>query len=161
MECVETSIEIDAPVQHVYNQWTQFEEFPRFMQGVEEVRQLDNNHLHWVADVGGKRREWDAEIFEQVPDEKIAWRSTSGARNIGVVHFKPLDQNRTELHIKMNYDPEGVTEHIGDMLGVGGRRVEGDLKRFKEFLQKRQQETGAWRGKIHHGRQTSGNPNLE
>jgi len=161
MECVETSIEIDAPVQQVYNQWTQFEEFPRFMQGVEEVRQLDNNHLHWVADVGGKRKEWDAEIFEQVPDEKIAWRSMSGARNIGVVHFKPLDQNRTELHIKMNYDPEGVTEHLGDMLGVVGRRVEGDLKRFKEFLQKRQQETGAWRGEIHHGRQTSGNPNLE
>ena len=131
------------------------------MQGVEEVRQLDNNHLHWVADVGGKRKEWDAEIFEQVPDEKIAWRSMSGARNIGVVHFKPLDQNRTELHIKMNYDPEGVTEHLGDMLGVVGRRVEGDLKRFKEFLQKRQQETGAWRGEIHHGRQTSGNPNLE
>jgi len=155
MECVEKSIEVDAPLQQVYNQWTQFEDFPKFMAGVEEVHQIDNKRLHWVAEIGGKRKEWEAEIYEQAPDEKIAWRSTSGARNFGVVHFKPLDANRTEVHLKMNYEPEGVSEQVGDMLGVVGRRVEGDLKRFKEFLQERQKESGAWRGSIHHGEQTS------
>jgi len=155
MECVEKSIEVNAPVQQVYNQWTQFEDFPKFMEGVEEVQQIDNKRLRWVAELGGKRKEWDAEIFEQVPDEKIAWRSTTGARNSGVVHFRPLDASRTEVHLKMNYEPEGVTEHLGDMMGVVGRRVEGDLKRFKEFLQERQRESGAWRGSIHRGQQMS------
>jgi len=155
MECVEKSIEVNAPLQRVYNQWTQFEDFPKFMEGVQQVQQLDNKHLHWVAEIGGKRKEWDAEIFEQVPDEKIAWRSTSGSRNFGVVHFRPLDQGRTEVHLKLNYEPEGVTEQIGGMLGVVGRRVEGDLQRFKEFIQSRGVGTGAWRGEIHRGQETS------
>jgi len=154
MESVEKSIELDAPVQKVYNQWTQFEEFPRFMEGVAEVKQLDDKRLHWVAEVGGKRKEWNAEIFEQIPDQRIAWRSTTGAKNSGMVNFFPLGENRTRISLKLNYDPEGVTEHVGDMLGVVGRRVEGDLQRFKEFIQTRALETGAWRGQIH-GRDVS------
>jgi uncharacterized membrane protein len=155
MECIEKNIEVDAPLNKVYNQWTQFEDFPKFMEGVEQVTQLDNTRLHWVAQVAGKRKEWDAEIFEQVPDQRIAWRSTTGARNSGIVTFKPISANRTEVSLKLNYDPEGVMENVGDMLGVVGRRVEGDLKRFKEFIQSRVSETGAWRGEIHHGTETS------
>ena len=155
MESVEKTIEIDAPVQKVYNQWTQFEEFPKFMEGVEEVKQLDDKRLHWVAEIGGKRKEWNAEIFEQIPDQRIAWRSTTGAKNSGMVNFIPLGENRTEVSLKLNYSPEGVTEHVGDMLGVVSRRVEGDMKRFKEFLQSRRVETGAWRGEIH-GKKMSG-----
>ncbi|MCI0747471.1 MAG: SRPBCC family protein [Verrucomicrobia subdivision 3 bacterium] len=149
METIEKSIEVDAPISTVYNQWTQFEEFPRFMEGVKEVRQLDEKRLHWVAEVAGKRKEWDAEIFEQTPDQRIAWRSTVGARNSGQVSFQPIANNATRIALKLNYDPEGATESIGDALGVVGRRVEGDLKRFKEFIQARQHETGAWRGEIH------------
>jgi uncharacterized membrane protein len=155
MECIEKTIEVDAPLNKVYNQWTQFEDFPKFMEGVEQISQLDNTRLHWVAQVAGKRKEWDAEIFEQVPDQRIAWRSTTGTRNSGIVTFKPLSDNRTEVSLKLNYDPEGVMENVGDMLGVVGRRVEGDLKRFKEFIQSRVTETGAWRGEIHRGAETS------
>src|SRR5947208_6985392 len=148
METIEKTVQVDAPLQKVYNQWTQFEDFPKFMEGVEQVDQLDNKRLHWVANLGGKRKEWDAEIFEQVPDETIAWRSTTGVRNSGIVSFAPLANNRTEVRLRLNYEPEGVTENVGDMLGVVGRRVEGDLERFKEFIQARGQETGAWRGEI-------------
>jgi len=155
MECIEKTIEVEAPLNKVYNQWTQFEEFPKFMEGVEQVQQLDNKRLHWVAEIAGKRKEWDAEIFDQVPDEKVAWRSTTGARNSGIVTFRPVGGNRTEINLKLNYDPEGATENVGDMLGVVGRRVEGDLKRFKEFIQSRGTETGAWRGEIHRGQETS------
>jgi uncharacterized membrane protein len=148
MESIEKSIEVDAPVSAVYNQWTQFEEFPRFMEGVKEVRQLDDKRLHWVAEVAGKRKEWDAEIFEQVPDERIAWRSMGGAKNSGQVRFESAAGSGTKVCLKLNYDPEGL-EKVGDALGLVGRRVEGDLKRFKEFIQERQRETGAWRGEIH------------
>jgi uncharacterized membrane protein len=154
MESIEKSIEVDAPVHKVYNQWTQFEDFPKFMEGVEDVKQVDNKRLHWVADIAGKRKEWDAEIFEQVPDQRIAWRSASGTRNSGMVMFTPLGDNKTKVTLKLNYEPEGATEHLGDMLGFVGRRVEGDLKRFKEFIQTRGAETGAWRGEIHKGQQT-------
>lgn len=154
MESVEKSIEVDAAVSKVYNQWTQFEEFPRFMEGVAEVKQLDAKRLHWVAEISGKRKEWNAEIFEQIPDQRIAWRSTTGAKNSGMVNFFPVGENRTRITLKLNYDPEGVMENVGDMLGVVGRRVEGDLQRFKEFIQTRALETGAWRGQIH-GRNVS------
>lgn len=156
MQTIEKSIEVDAPLNKVYNQWTQFEDFPKFMEGVEEVQQLDDKRLHWVAQIGGKRKEWDAEIFEQVPDETIAWRSSSGTRNSGVVTFSPVSTNRTEIRLRLNYEPEGVMENVGDRLGVVGRRIEGDLQRFKDFIQTRQDETGAWRGEIHGGQQTSG-----
>ena len=149
---VEKSIEVEAPVNKVYNQWTQFEDFPKFMQGIEQVQQLDDKRLHWVAEIAGKRKEWDAEIFEQVPDQKIAWRSTSGAPNAGIVSFRPIADSRTHVTVRMEYDPEGVIENVGAALGAVGTRIEGDLKRFRDFIQSRIQETGAWRGEIHAGR---------
>ena len=145
---VEKSIEIELPVRNVYNQWTQFEEFPQFMEGVEQVQQLDDTHLHWVAEIGGTRREWDAEIAEQKPDERVAWHSTTGAKNAGVVTFHRLDDTRTKVMLQLDYDPEGVVEKVGDAAGVVSSRVKGDLKRFKEFIESRGRETGAWRGKI-------------
>jgi uncharacterized membrane protein len=149
MESIEKAIEVDAPLSKVYNQWTQFEEFPQFMEGVKEVRQLDDKRLHWVAEIGGKRKEWDAEIFEQVPDETIAWRSMGGAKNSGQVSFAPAGNNGTRVCLRLNYDPEGAMENMADALGVVGRRVEGDLERFKKFIEARRQETGAWRGEIY------------
>jgi uncharacterized membrane protein len=149
MESIEKTIEVDAPLSTVYNQWTQFEEFPQFMEGVKEVRQIDDKRLHWVAEIGGKRKEWDAEIFEQIPDSTIAWRSMSGAKNSGQVSFAPVGNSATQVCLKLNYDPEGALENMADALGVVGRRVEGDLERFKKFIQARRQETGSWRGEIH------------
>src|SRR5438874_3505151 len=134
METIEKTIEIEAPVGTVYNQWTQFEEFPRFMEGVEKVQQLDDKHLHWVAKIGGKRKEWDAEILEQVPDQRIAWRSTTGALNSGLVSFQQIAPNRTRVDLRMSYEPEGVAERVGDTIGVFSRRVESDLERFKKFI---------------------------
>ncbi len=151
METIEKSIEVDAPIDQVYNQWTQFEEFPRFMGGVEQVRQMDDKHLHWVAKVGGRRKEWDAEIVEQVPDDRIAWRSISGAPNSGVVHFRPTDSQHTVVTLRMNYEPEGAMENIGSALGLFSGRVESDLKHFRDFIQQRGTETGSWRGQIHKG----------
>ena len=151
METIEKTIEIEAPVNKVYNQWTQFEEFPRFMEGVEQVKQIDNKHLHWVAEIAGKKKEWDAEITVQIPDQRIAWQSTSGVTNAGTVNFKPKDQEHTVVSLKMSYQPEGAVENVGDALGFLSRRVEGDLKRFKEFIQTRSTETGAWRGEIRGG----------
>jgi uncharacterized membrane protein len=148
METIVKSVEVDVPVSRAYNQWTQFEEFPKFMGGVQSVHQLDDRHLHWVAQIGGKTKEWDAEILEQVPDQRIAWRSTSGARNSGVVSFQPIGAARTKVNLQMNYEPEGATEKVGDTLGLVSQRIEGDLKRFKEFIQARGVETGAWRGQI-------------
>ncbi len=153
METIEKVIEVDAPLSTVYNQWTQFEDFPKFMEGIEEVRQLDARRLHWKAEIGGKHKEWDAEIFEQIPDQRIAWRSTSGSQNSGMVNFQPASGNHTKVCLKLNYDPEGMVENVGDLLGVVGRRVQGDLERFKDFIQTRHHETGAWRGEIH-GRET-------
>jgi uncharacterized membrane protein len=151
MATVEKSIEVDVPVTTAYNQWTQFEEFPRFMEGVEEVRQLNDKRLQWHADIGGRDERWEAEITSQVPDEKIAWRSVTGAENVGIVTFHPIQGDRTEIHLRIEYEPEGVVETAGDLLGVVSRRVEGDLERFKEFIESRGGESGAWRGKIHAG----------
>lgn len=151
-EKIEKAIEVNVPVHTAYNQWTQFEEFPLFMEGVKQVQQLDDKRLHWVAEIGGKTKEWDAEIFEQVPDTKIAWRSTSGARNDGIVTFQKRPADTTQVTLHLDYDPEGVVENVGDALGFVSRRVEGDLKRFKEFVESRGSETGAWRGEIHGGK---------
>jgi uncharacterized membrane protein len=148
MAAIEQSIEVEAPLNTVYNQWTQFEEFPRFMDGVEEVRQLDDTHLHWVAQFGGSRHEWDAEIIEQKPDERVAWRNTDGKANAGVVTFHRLDDTRTRVMVQMDFVPDGIKEKIGDALGVPDRRVKGDLTRFKELIEERGTESGAWRGEV-------------
>ncbi len=148
MAKVEKSIELDVPVNTAYNQWTQFEEFPRFMEGVQEVRQLDDSRLFWAAEVGGERKEWYARITRQVPDEVIAWESEGGTPNSGMVSFRPADDGKTEVKVLMEYEPEDLKEQIGDALGVVSRRVEGDLKRFKEFIESRGHETGAWRGEV-------------
>ena len=148
MEHVEKSIEVDVPVSTVYNQWTQFEEFPRFMEGVESVKQLDDKRLHWRAEIAGKVVEWDAEIFEQIPDRRVAWRSTTGELNSGMVNFEPLGANRTRVSVKINYKPESTLEKLGSALGVVSQRVQRDLERFKDFIESRGEETGAWRGQI-------------
>jgi uncharacterized membrane protein len=153
---VEKSITVDVPVRTAYNQWTQFEEFPRFMEGVEEIRQLDDTHVHWVASMGGKHKEWDAEITEQIPDRRIAWRSTSGTSNSGAVEFRALDAGQTQIHVRMGYEPEGALEKVGDALHAPDRRIAGDLERFKEFVESRGSETGAWRGEVHGGSRTDG-----
>lgn len=148
MATIEKSITVNVPVRTAYNQWTQFEEFPQFMEGVKSIRQLDDKNLLWRAQIGPKEEEWNAEIMEQIPDQRIAWRSTSGARNAGVVTFHRLDENSTRVMLQVDYDPEGVVENVGDKLGVVSRRVEGDLERFKKFIEQRGQATGAWRGEI-------------
>ena len=151
MERITKSFDIDAPVRTVYNQWTQFDEFPRFMEGVKEVRQLDDTHLHWRAQIGGKEKEWDAEIVEQVPDQRIAWRSTSGAPNAGSVRFAPLNPGRTRVDLTMEYEPKGMIENVGDAVGVVDRKIGSAVDKFKQLLEQRQQETGAWRGEVRGG----------
>jgi uncharacterized membrane protein len=145
---IEQSIDVNVPAHTAYNQWTQFEEFPRFMEGVDQVTQLDDTHLHWQANIGGKQKEWDAVITEQLPDERIAWTNTTGARNAGVVTFHRLAPNKTRIMLQLSYEPEGVVENVGDMLGVVTARVRGDLERFKKFIEGRGSETGAWRGTV-------------
>jgi uncharacterized membrane protein len=154
MKTIQKSIEVDAPVRAVYNQWTQFESFPQFMSGVKEVRQIDDTHLHWCANVGGKDVEWDAEIVEQVPDTCISWRATQGKANAGTVRFDKLDECRTRVSLAMEIEPETVVEKIGTAVGVPTHRVEGDLERFKEFIEDMGSETGGWRGEVHGGRET-------
>ena len=148
MSVIERSIEINVPVKTAYNQWTQFEEFPRFMEGVKEVKQIDDTHLHWKADVGGKEKEWKAEITEQIPDKRIAWRSREGAKNAGVVTFHRLSDSKSKVMLQLEYDPEGVVEKVGDAAGVVSQRVLGDLERFKQYIESRRQETGEWRGTV-------------
>ncbi|RPH35035.1 SRPBCC family protein [bacterium] len=155
MAKIEKSIDINVPVRTAYNQWTQFEEFPRFMEGIKEVQQMDNKRLHWRAEIAGKDKEWDAEISEQTPDRRIAWHSTTGVRNAGQVSFQPIDDNRTRVTLLMDYEPEGVVEKAGDAMGVVSGRVQGDLERFKEFIESRGAESGAWRGEIRGGQQTT------
>lgn len=148
METVEKAVEVNVPVRTAYNQWTQFEEFPHFMDGVKEVRQTSDTTLHWHAAIGGKDAEWDAQITEQTPDQRIAWSSTSGAHNSGVVTFHRLSDTTTRVTLQMGYEPDSFTEKVGDMLGMVDRRVEGDLKNFKEFVEERGVETGGWRGEV-------------
>ena len=148
MSVVEKSIEVELPVSTVYNQWTQFEEFPQFMEGVEQVTQLDDKRLHCVAEIAGTRREWDAEIVDQEPDQRIAWRSIDGTGNGGIVTFQPAGDAATRVNLQMEFEPEGLAETIGDKLGFVSKQAEGDLKRFKSFMEERGGETGAWRGEV-------------
>jgi len=148
METIEKTVDIHVPAQTAYNQWTQFEEFPKFMEGVESVKQLDDTRLHWKVNIAGEHKEWDARITEQIPDQRIAWRSEGGEFTAGAVSFQPLGADQTRLTVRLDYDPKGATEKIGDMLGLVARRVEGDLERFKDFIESRGQETGGWRGTV-------------
>ena len=152
MSVIKESIDLDVPVTTAYNQWTQFEEFPRFMEGVEEVRQLDDTRLHWKAEIAGAKREWEAKIVEQEPDRVIAWRSEEGVKLAGRVTFEPIeDDTRSRVTLEMDFDPEGFVEAAGDALGIVRARVDGDTRRFKKFIEERGAETGAWRGEVKSG----------
>lgn len=149
MANLEKSIEVDVPVRTAYDQWTQFEDFPQFMEGVKAVRQLDDKRLEWHAEVLGKDVSWDAEIVQQIPDQRITWKATSGAWNAGAVTFTPLSPTRTKVSLLIDYEPTGVAENAASALGFVGGRVKGDLERFKKFIEDRGIATGQWRGEIH------------
>ncbi|MQS16805.1 SRPBCC family protein [Streptomyces kaniharaensis] len=152
MSMVKESVDVGVPLHTAYNQWTQFEEFPRFMEGVDSVTQLDDRHNHWRTSIGGVTREFDTEIVDQLPDERIAWRTTDGdVEQKGVVTFQRLDDRHTRVNMAIDFRPEGMAEKAGDMLGMVDRRVKGDLKRFKEFIEQRGREEGGWRGRISPG----------
>ena len=146
-EIIET-VDVDVPVRTAYDQWTQFESFPMFMEGVEKVEQLDDTTLRWTAEIAGQKRTWKAKITEQAPDQRIAWTSIDGAKNAGVVTFHRLDDSKTRVTLQLDVDPEGPVENIGDALGFVQRRAKGDMERFKEFIEGRGTETGAWRGTV-------------
>jgi uncharacterized membrane protein len=148
MSTVEKSIDVDVPVGTAYNQWTQFESFPQFMDGVDRVDQLSPTLTHWLTSIGGVSREFDAEITEQRPDERIAWTSVDGPKQAGVVTFHRLDAGKTRVMLQLDFQPEGAVETAGDKLGFVGRRVQGDLDRFKKFIEVRGTEEGAWRGEV-------------
>ena len=149
MARIEKDIVVDVPVTVAYDQWTQFESFPEFMEGVKEVVQLDEKRLRWSAEIAGKDEEWEAEITDQVPDRHIAWRSVTGAMNAGSVMFHPAGDGQTKVTLELTYEPRDAAEKVGDALGFLERRVSGDLERFKEFIESRGAPTGAWRGEIH------------
>jgi uncharacterized membrane protein len=151
MARVDSVIQVDVPVRTAYNQWTQFEEFPTFMEGVREVHQLGDERLYWKVDVGGEEKEWYARITQQIPDNVVSWESEGGARNDGKVVFRQVDMSKTEIELHMEFEPEGLKEEVGSALQVVSRRVDGDLKRFKDFVESRGTATGAWRGEIRHG----------
>ncbi|MER7817586.1 SRPBCC family protein [Streptomyces sp. NPDC087659] len=148
MSQVEESIEVDVPVRTAYNQWTQFETFPEFMDGVERIDQLSDTLTHWTTSVDGVQRQFDAKITEQIPDERVAWTTVEGERQAGVVTFHRLADARTKIMLQMEFDPQGVAETVGDRLGFVRRQVTGDLERFKRFIESRGTETGAWRGEV-------------
>jgi uncharacterized membrane protein len=150
MAHVSESIRVDCPVNEAYNQWTQFVEFPRFMDGIERVDQTDDTHLHWVAKIAGRRAEWDAEITEQVPDKVIAWKATKGATNSGRVQFQG-DNDQTEISLEMEVEPSGTLERAADMMGYLQQQVHEDLDRFKQLIESRGQASGSWRGKVEDG----------
>ncbi len=147
----EKSVQVDVPVSTAYNQWTQFEDFPHFMGGVKEVHQHSDQSLHWVAEIAGVRREWEATIIEQVPDQKIAWAAKEGATNAGAVRFEPVGADSTLIHLSLEYEPEGLVEKVGDKLGIVERQVESDLQRFKALVESEGYATGGWRGTINPG----------
>jgi len=148
MASIVQTIDVRVPVRTAYNQWTQFEEFPRFMEGVKSVTQVDDTHLRWRAEVAGREETWDAEITEQHPDERVAWHSTSGADNAGVVTFHRIDGDTTRVTLQLDVAPDGVVESAGTALGFLDRRVKGDLERFKTFIEERGASTDAWRGEV-------------
>src|SRR6185503_10613646 len=149
---IEESIEVGVPVSVSYNQWTQFEDFPLFMEGVEHVQQLDDTRLHWVATIAGKKAEWDAKILEQHPDKQISWISADGKKTPGTVSFEPVGENKTLIRLSMSYQAEGAIEQIGSAAGLDAARVRGDLKRFKDLIESRGTESGEWRGEIDAGK---------
>ena len=148
MKTIEESIELDVPVSKAYNQWTQFESFPQFMEGVERVEQKVDTRLHWVAKIGGEKQEGDAEITEQHPEHRVAWKALDQDGPNGVVTFHKLDEGRTKVMVQMDYEPEGLKESVGSAVGMDSRRVKGDLESFKEFIESRAHETGGWRGDV-------------
>jgi uncharacterized membrane protein len=148
---VERSVLLNVPVSTAYNQWTQFEDFPQFMEGVESVKQLSDDRLEWAAEIAGVRRQWQAKILEQVPDQKIAWAASEGATNAGAVTFEDVGGGQTRVNLSLEYEPEGLMENVGDKLNIVENRAEGDLARFKEFIESEPSETGAWRGSINVG----------
>lgn len=158
MATINESVQVNVPVRTAYNQWTQFEDFPDIMEGVQEVRQIGDRHVHWHAKVWGKDLEWDAEITRQIPDKLIEWRSVSGPDNGGFVEFRPLGAGQTEISVHIEYDPQGAAESVGSALGIAKNRVHHDLEHLKEFLEQRGVETGAWRGSIGGNGTGSANP---
>ena len=144
----EASVEVDRPVRTVYNQWTQFTTFPQFMSGLERIDQISDTKTHWVTSVGGVKREFDAEITEQTPDQRVAWKSIDGTSHAGVVTFHHIDDSKTKVMLQLDVAPEGLVEKVGDALGAVSHQVNGDLERFKEFIESRGAETGAWRGDV-------------
>ncbi len=149
---IDESIEVEVPVSTAYNQWTQFEEFPLFMEGVDHVEQRDDTRLHWVATINGHTAEWDAKILEQHPDRQITWASEDGRKTRGTVSFEPAGENRTLIRLSMSYKAEGPLEQAGSAAGLDNRRVRGDLERFKQLIESRGDESGAWRGEVSAGR---------
>jgi uncharacterized membrane protein len=153
MPKIEETIEVQVPVQQAYNQWTQFEDFPKFMDGIQSVQQLDDTHVEWVAEIRGESRQWTTEITEQRPDEKVAWKTIEGGvKNDGVVTFEPLGDAQTRVNVEMDVEGDSTAENVaGDLLGVVKKQVHGDLERFKKLIESRDVETGAWRGEVQDG----------
>jgi uncharacterized membrane protein len=151
MPSVTKSIDVQVPISTAYNQWTQFETFPHFMGGVDQITQLDDRRLHWKVSVGGQHREFDAEITEQHPEERVAWKSTDGKTHAGVVTFHKLAPEATRVTVQLDWEPEGLAEKAGALVGIDDKQVSGDLDRFKDFIESRQSETGAWRGEVPRG----------
>ena len=153
MPKIEDTIEVQVPVQQAYNQWTQFEEFPEFMEGIQSVQQLDDTHVQWVAEIAGKSRQWTTEITEQQPDKKVAWKTIDGeVRNDGAVSFEEIAGGQTRVNVEMDVEGDSSAENAaGDLLGVVKRQVHGDLERFKQLIENRDEETGAWRGQVKDG----------
>jgi uncharacterized membrane protein len=153
MPKIEDSIEVQVPVQQAYNQWTQFEDFPKFMDGIQSVQQLDDTHVHWVAEIRGESREWTTEITEQQPDEKISWKTIKGeVKNDGVVTFEPVGDSQTRVNVAMDVEGQSTTENVaGDLLGIVKSQVRGDLERFKQLIESRDEATGAYRGSVQDG----------
>jgi uncharacterized membrane protein len=154
MPKIQDSIEIHVPVQRAYNQWTQFEEFPKFMEGIQSVQQLDDTHVHWVAEIRGETREWTTQITEQQPDKKVAWKTIDGEiKNDGIVSFEQIAEGQTRVNVQMDVEGESTTENVtGDLLGVVKNQVHGDLERFKQLIENRDEATGAYRGTVQDGK---------
>jgi uncharacterized membrane protein len=157
---VDKSVLVSVQVSTAYNQWTQFEDFPQFMAGVESVSQLSEDRLEWVAEIAGVRRQWQAKILEQVPDQKVAWAATEGATNAGAVTFEDVGGGQTRVNLSLEYEPEGLIENVGDKANIIENRAEGDLERFKQFIESERSETGAWRGSVNEGADV-GTPNVD
>jgi len=153
MPKIQESIDVQVPVQQAYNQWTQFEDFPKFMEGIQSVQQLDDTHVQWVAEVRGESREWTTEITEQQPDKKVAWKTIDGeVKNDGAVSFEEIAGGQTRVNVEMDVEGDSTAENVaGDLLGVVKSQVRGDLERFKQLIESRDEETGAWRGEVQEG----------